>query len=358
LQFKILSLDGGGVRGVFAAAFLAEIERKVRRPIGEYFDLIAGTSTGAIVAAQLARGNTASSAEELYLRLARDVFHRSKACLSARVVNFALRLASLRLSWLRGLDGAWLLRPKYSADSLRQALHEAFGAATLGELRRRLLIPAVDLIRGQTIVFKTPHSPRFFRDRDVRVVDALLATAAAPTYFPPAIIRTGSAYCDGGLWANHPGMVAYAEVLSLNRELALLSGQSTCETSEISMLSIGTGARPYSTLLEPNTAGIAQWIPFLFDVTSSSQSQGTHFQLQYLLRDRYQRVDFVVPDESWRLDEWRVAPQLAHLGREEAIRRMDELVPRFFRVPAPNFAPTPTTPEFRTGGPEIPLKQT
>src|SRR5262249_20065885 len=166
MTFKILCLDGGGVRGAFSAAFLAAIERQVQRPLGEFFDLIAGTSTGAIIAALLARGTEARVAAELYLRLAKDVFQRPKTSRGARVINVALRLAGVRVPWLRGLDGQWLLQPKYSADSLRCALEETLGDQTLGDLRRRLLIPAVDLTRGQTVVFKTPHSPRLFRDRD------------------------------------------------------------------------------------------------------------------------------------------------------------------------------------------------
>jgi hypothetical protein len=213
------------------------------------------------------------------------------------------------------------------------------GSRTLGDCGTRLVIPSVDLTRGQTVVFKTPHLPTLFRDRRVRVIDALLSTTAAPTYFPHAVVKAGSAYIDGGVWANNPSMVAYVETLKICESCSRDALDEPFEHCDISLLSIGTG-RPTYALDPPEAgAGLAWWAPHLFDISSLSQSQGVDFQMRYVLGNRYRRIDYDIPEKGWTLDRADLVDRLTHLGRNRATDTFLELRPLFFTGPAPRFHP-------------------
>ena len=201
---------------------------------------------------------------------------------------------------------------------LRRALLEVFGTKTLLQAKMHVLIPAVDLTRGSPVVFKTPHLPDAnSRDRHFSAVDIALATATAPTYFPHATIAPGSAYCDGGLWANNPVLVALAEVSRLRKG-------GTGDFEGVQVLSVGTGSGRYS-LVPPNGAGLAWWGPRLIDVMSLSQSEGTMRVAEFILGAQLERVDFELPDNTWRLDSVEHIERLIHFGREEAHRRLASL---------------------------------
>lgn len=214
---RILAIDGGGVRGAVPASFLANLEAKCNARVVDRFDLIAGTSTGGIIALGLAMGMSASEIVEFYRLLAPKVFGRAKA---------------------RRLFSA-----KYSSEPLRAELARVFGDRLLGEAATRLLIPAYDSKRQQLHVFKTAHHPRLQTDCSERVVDVALATAAAPSYFPTHSIAFGPTLADGGLWANNPAGAAAVEAMSL------LGWQG----DEVRVLSLGCGGSPFEI---PDDAGI------------------------------------------------------------------------------------------------------
>ncbi len=333
-SFRVLSLDGGGIRGAFGAAFLAELERRLGRPVAACFDLLAGTSTGGVIATALALGEPAARIESFYLERGPEIFTRPKVStpLWARIVAQALR------QHLGGVDADWLCACKYGSEALRRALTEVFGTRTLESARRRLVVPAVDLARGQTVVFKTPHLPGLERDREFRAVDVILATTAAPTYFSHAVIGPGSAYCDGGLWANNPAVVAYAEACRIATLCKRPGIDPVFGPADVSMLSVGTGQHPYFVTPPGSRSGLNYWGPRLLEVMGAAQSQGVGFQAKYLLGDdRYTRVDFAIQDRSWRLDAAEVVDRLVHLGREAAIAQMEGLAPRFFQRDAPTY---------------------
>jgi len=341
-QFRILSLDGGGIRGAFTAACLAEIEKRLPRPVVDYFDLIAGTSTGGIIAVGLALGVPAERIEQFYHEYGGQIFRRRpprRLSLWKRpFLGPLLWLADRRLRRF-GLDWDQLVQSKYQAEKLKDALTEVFGERRLGEAQCRLVIPSIDLARGQTTVFKTSHLDELIYDLNLRAVDVVLATTCAPTYFPHATIKQGSAYADGGLWANNPSMVAYVEAMRI-RERACRPGiDPTFGASDIGLLSIGTGTSNYSVLPPENGAGLAWWAPRLIDVISISQAQGIDFQTRHVLRERYRRVDFRLPDNSWSLDALAFLPRLIHFGHEAAKENLTQLKPLFFSKTAPRFVP-------------------
>jgi len=316
-RFRILSLDGGGIRGAFTASFLAELEREIGAPIGRYFDLAAGTSTGGIIALAVALGEPASRIVDFYRNAGPKVFTRAAPMKCGWFGGIARALLARRLRHL-GLTYDDLFQARYDSAELRRALQEVFGTKTLLHAKMRVLIPAVDLSRGSPVVFKTPHLPdASTRDRNFQAVDIALATAAAPTYFPHAAIGPGSAYSDGGLWANNPVLIALAEVLRLRNP-------GPRDFDGVQALSVGTGRGRYS-LVPPNGAGLAWWGPRLIDVMSLSQSEGTMRVAEFMLGEHFHRVDFDLPDSTWHLDSVEHIEQLIHFGREEAHRQLAPL---------------------------------
>lgn len=223
--FRILSIDGGGIKGVFPAGLLARAEREFLggAPAGEYFDLIAGSSTGGIIAAALGIGISAQEILTNYLSHGASVFPSASGPLAK---------AKRAYSNIRGL---W--RYRYEREPLQKQLDELFGERTLAHSARRLCIPAFDGSYNEVHVFKTPHHPDFRLDWKERLVDVALATAAAPTYF--SVYRhQGRQFADGGIWANNPILVGLVDALACHR----LSRRSV----HILSLGCGDGDLPFS----------------------------------------------------------------------------------------------------------------
>jgi patatin-like phospholipase/acyl hydrolase len=205
--FRVLALDGGGIRGVFSARILALAEQRLGQPLRTRFDLVAGTSTGSIIAAAVAAGVPVAEVVVLYRQHGRHIFRRR---------------------W-RGLGG-WLAS-KYSSRHLAKLLDDTFGGLRLRDLMQPpLLIPAADIERGCVHVLKSPYFPEARRDLDVRVADAVLASCAAPTFFDPHTID-GHHLTDGGVWANNPSTLAVTDAV---RRFGRLP-------SDVFLLNVGTG---------------------------------------------------------------------------------------------------------------------
>jgi hypothetical protein len=318
--FKVLSLDGGGIRGVAIAAYLSAIEKHLGHSVAEYFDLIVGASTGGIIAGGLAIGKSAEEIEQFYRDWGERIFTPSYSARASRLLRLGYRFLPKLLSEpsLSEIDVEWILSPKYDARVLAAALRNVFGDVVLNDAEHRVVIPAIDLIKGQTIVFRTPHLPNMVRDRHLPVHAVALATASAPTYFQPSAISEGSLYVDGGLWANNPAMVAYSEAIRIRKE-CVRDVDPRFEADEIKILSIGTGILPYYVNPGQRPAGIAYWSPRLFEVIAASQSQAVDFQVGFLLPpDRYCRINFILPDKSFTMDSVGNMGTLAHRGRERA----------------------------------------
>ncbi len=317
-SFRILSFDGGGIRGAFAASFVKELESCLGGSIAEYFDLIAGTSTGGLIALALAFNIPVETILDLYSKAGARIFgSRSSPARSPWLQKKAFKLLRWKFPALgqSGVDIEWILAPKYGDAQLRKTLNEVFGGQTLESAHRRVVIPAIDLTKGQTVVFKTPHCPNLVRDRRFGAVEIGLAATAAPTYFPVATIEPGSGYVDGGLWANDPALIAYVEADRIAKECKR-DVDKPFVLDDVQVLSVGTG-RPQFQLMPTAQAGILFWASELIDLIALSQSQGVNFQMQHLLGDRYRRVNFDLKSD-WRLDDVRNVDTLLHLGREAA----------------------------------------
>ena len=327
--FRILSLDGGGVRGAFAASFLAELEKRWGRPTADFFDLIAGTSTGGIVAASLSYGIPALQVVEIYQRKGAEIFKRPKPrSLSERIAPLAYFIPVVRgLLKSSGTKPRDLLHCRYSPVALTSALHEVFGEQKIGDIEKcRLLLLTADLASGRPKAIKTPHLPNMIRDRHYRIVDALLTTTAAPTYFPSHQIEPGSCHVDGGLWANNPSVCAIAEACRIGRESVPEAKQFG--TGVVEVWSIGTG-RPHATECPVgDRSGLISWRTAI-DTSMKLQGQGTVHQAEAFLGERYHRIDFEMPVPAIELDDATKIDHLIGLGVQEfneiRNRRMDTL---------------------------------
>lgn len=231
-MFKILSIDGGGIRGIIPAKILALAEQELQRTgqanrICDYFDLICGTSTGGIIAIGLALGMPASEILSLYRDHAREIFPHQSSFTKFRKILFKQEL--------------------YKRDILKQLLKEAYehyageSPARIGHCKTRVCIPAYNAERGMMNVFKTPHHPELVRDYQIPACDVALSTAAAPVYFDSydfeyttkggtELLRY-NCMIDGGIMANNPSLIGYTEAVhSLN-----------IPVGDIAILSLGTG---------------------------------------------------------------------------------------------------------------------
>ena len=197
-EFRILSLSGGGYLGLYTAVVLADLEARVGEPLGRRFDLIAGTSVGGLLGLALAYEVPMAQIVKLFVEKGEDIFSARKLPSGA-----VTRLLDLTRS---------VLGPKYTGETLRQELTRHLGERSLGDALHAVVIPAVDVSRCATKVFKTPHADTSLGDEDVRAVDVAMATSAAPAYFPSVQIGH-TLYADGGRFANNPSLFAPRQLI-------------------------------------------------------------------------------------------------------------------------------------------------
>jgi uncharacterized protein len=246
MPFRILSLDGGGIRGAISAAILSEVEKMVGSPLNQYFDLIAGTSTGSILAAAIAKGLTSENILQLYRNKGKRIFPYSNL----------YSLERLKVIAQYGLSA-----PKFSERGLIQVLQEELGETKLSEIGKspRLLMTAYETIERQFVVFKSWR--RLDPWANIPVWEACVCSASAPTFFPAhkltVQLEKGSktyVLIDGGIGANNPTACAVAEALYLGHFI-----------KDISILSIGSGMPKPKPQEQAEWArasgwGVFQWI--------------------------------------------------------------------------------------------------
>lgn len=274
--FRILSLAGGGYLGLYTAALLVELERRAGEPLARRFDLIAGTSIGGILALGLAYEIPAADMRALFLDRGARIF--STRPLAHGRVDKLLDMA--RSAW----------SPKYSGEELERALAAQIGEATLDDALHRVVVPAVDVTRSMTKIFKTPHAKASRGDEDLRALDVAMATAAAPVYFPARKIGR-SLYTDGGMFAVAPDLVAL-------HEAEWFIG---VDAADIAMLSIGTATLGYAPdHLRDMEDGAVGWFSEGHLVMSMIAVQQQHVEViaQDRLGERYLHLDAMWPKNS------------------------------------------------------------
>ena len=306
MKRKILTIDGGGLKGAFPASFLATIEDCFERPLWECFDLIVGTSTGGIIAMALGLGIPASEVKELYFKLGPGVFSPAHR---------------------RFLGRLWA--PKYDPEPLREFLQETFADSVLGASKTRLVVPALHAPTNNVYVYKTKHHERFELDHTVPMVDVAMATAAAPTYFRPHITGDGQRLVDGGIWANNPLGMAAVEAI----------GVLGWPRDSIVALSLGCTSAPP----DPDCPGfarpkkLASYVTDLFADGQSHASMGTASLL--IGHNNIIRVDPIVPRDRHGMDSTRHLDELQARADKEARDTLPRLREMGFDQPAEPFEP-------------------
>jgi hypothetical protein len=304
---RILCIDGGGIKGVFPASFLATIEESIGRPVADYFDLIVGTSTGGIIAVGLGLGLTAREVLGFYEENGPTIFNGNR------------KLRAFR----------WLVRAKYTPTSLQQSLTKVFGDRRLGESKKRLVVPSFNIDTGEVHIWKTAHHPRLERDYRHTVVEVALSTAAAPTYFPAHRSKSGTPLIDGGVWANNPVAIAVVEAIGI------LGWQS----ADLRILSIGCTTAPLDVDWgRKHSLGVLGWAWKLVDVLITAQSTSAMGMAIHLLpnRDHLVRISPAVGKNRFDLDDVGEIPSLRGLGDFEGRKALPQLRPMFFETPAPD----------------------
>jgi len=302
--FRILSIDGGGIRGIYPAHILRCIEERLQINLFDTFDMIAGTSTGSIIAAGVATGVPAADIVAMYKEHGAGIFRKKR---------FFWPGKKLKSMFQPMFDSV------YDAQSLKSVLSGVFHDKRLGEIVKPLLLPSTDIGNGCVHVLKSGYSKEFTRDNTVLIRDAVLASCSAPTYFDPHKLNH-YLLADGGLWANNPALAA---VIDAQKRLGI-------DQDDIQILSIGTGHSKtiYGTNVSRKWGLINGWkhkefISFIL----SLQSQSALNYLNLMLRPgQIKRIDFesdlpLPLDDVSKIDDLITRADHNFTHESEAIRK-------------------------------------
>ena len=311
-KIRILSLDGGGIRGIISCVILKFIEEQLQvqddpnSKIGDYFDFVAGTSTGGLIAALLLFPDkdkkskfSVQEALNLYAKKGEEIFN----------VSFFQHL----------LNPFGLLKEKISDKNIEKQLNEVFGNLELKDLTKPCLITSYDITARKAMFFTSHNATQPIKNFYVK--DVCRATSAAPTYFEPAQINSFYSQqftlIDGGVYANNPALCAYAEARKINFSKILNDSQKPDYPSinDMIIISVGTG-----TVLKPyyfedfDNAGKLKWISPLIDILLSSNVETVDYQIQKMfetLGDRNsQNYHRLMPDLK------KAAPEMDNTSKE------------------------------------------
>lgn len=307
-KISILSLDGGGIRGIISCIILRFIEEQLKRlhhpqaKIGDYFDMVAGSSTGGLITAILLypdeNRNSKYSIQkglQLYSEKGNDIFQ----------VSF----------WEKLINPFGLFNEKISVEALEKNLEEFFGNLELKELTKPCIITAYDIENRKAKLFNTVKARKDEID-NFYVKDICRATSAAPTFFQPAKIKSmyGQTFglIDGGMFANNPALSAYAEARKLAFAEIFKNHQKPNypTANDMIILSIGTGveSKPYS-YRKLASAGKMSWVSPIIDILLSANAETVDVQLEQIFQTlgqrnqkNYHRINPSLKDASPEMD--------------------------------------------------------
>jgi patatin-like phospholipase/acyl hydrolase len=310
----VLSIDGGGIRGVIPARVLRTIEERMQRPVSELFDLVAGTSTGGILALGLTLPKPGSATpawdaaalEQLYVEHGATIF------------------ASSLLRRIETVGG--LFEERYDIDEIERVMRHYFGDAMLSTALTEVVVPSYDLTAPAPFFFKRSYARDQTHTWDIETWKAARATSAAPTYFDPmnlpAFENEGEhALVDGGVFANNPTACAYAEALNLYGR-----------ASEIAILSLGTGDGPPHMVRYPEARGwgVIHWARPIIDVVFDGVAKTVDYQMIRLCQtdpqgeQLYHRIQRAPLQTPATMDDASPAHVAALLGEADALLATNE----------------------------------
>jgi patatin-like phospholipase/acyl hydrolase len=292
-KYRILSLDGGGLRGLITVRLLQQLNQTpTTKGWLDKVDLIAGTSTGGILALGIASGKSLEEMANLYLLEGPKIFDDS--------------------FWDNLRDLGKSVGADYSNKALKKTLINTFGNQTLGDLSKKVTIPTFDLDNESQDNKNRTWKPKIFHnfagsDSDAKFLlsDVALYTSSAPTYFPSA-----DGYIDGGVFANNPSMVAMVQAISERNK-----NTERASVDEIALLSVGTGVS-LSYIKGPTLDwGYAQWVKPLINILMDGVAGISDYQAAQLLGDSYHRLQVVFDSkETIELDDVSKLKRMSEIG--------------------------------------------
>ncbi|MDX0408243.1 hypothetical protein GOL82_26355 [Sinorhizobium medicae] len=297
-KFRILSIDGGGVRGIIPAIFLAEIARLLDTDdVSGHFDLITGTSTGAVIAAVAPTGQDIGGCIEFYKELGPEIFPPLKAG---------------RRTW-RWPD-IFTYGPSYEGQALENAFQRLFGMpSSLSDAKTNLVIPSYDVLHRQIFLMRS-YDPQ---TSGLPVWEACKASCSAPTYFPAHILHGNGMerpLIDGGVFCNNPSMLGIAEAIRISQTTSLREFQSAYHNV---VVSLGTGSLLRSISIEDSQKwGMIRWVKPLIDVLLDATSEMAHISAKQIVTgSNYARMQVDLSNVNDDLDD----------ASQENIRDLEDL---------------------------------
>ena len=293
MAYRIISFDGGGIAGMLTVVLLERLQAERSEFIGEA-DLLAGTSTGGLIALSLAAGKSLETLHKFYHDQGHRIFKRRPF-----------------------LGHFSVFKARYSNDGLRELLTEQFGDMTLGDLSKRVLVPAFDCDGSKSRSGLRRWKAKFYHnfgedeDRYERVVDVGMRTSAAPTYFPAC-----GYFVDGGVVANNPSACALAQC----QDPTIFSNGDCPKLEDVRMLSLGTGGAADHIDTLNLDKGFAYWgkkiLPILFDGIADVPD----YLCRSFLRERYARLNPIVEkDKLPEMDDWKHVDQFIEIAENTNI---------------------------------------
>ena len=254
-MFKILCLDGGGARGYFTAYMLKKIEEEYNIKIFEYFDLIVGTSTGALIAGAVSLDTDIQDIIDLYINENEKIF-KKKYKMFNKVYT--------------------LFDSIYDNTYLKYIISKTYNSKNFKDVKTNLIITATNLKDKTPVIFRS------WENNDISLIDAVIASASAPIFFDPHIVGE-EIYCDGCLWANNPSLLALSEAIDKN--------SFNKKIGDIKILSIGTG-KSKKSINDENSWGMINWSNKIVDLSMTSNVISVSDMTSKILQDKFLRIDF------------------------------------------------------------------
>ena len=292
-KVTILSIDGGGIRGIIPAMILDYIEKELRKKtenpnaiLSDYFDLVAGTSTGGILACYYLHPDRkpASDAINLYEKRGKEIFNR-------RFLRFGVA------------------KEKYPATGLERALKDVMGDKTLAESLKNCIITAYDVEKRKAVLFTSPEARDETKNKNYLLRDVARATSAAPTFFQIAavkpIMNNDEYLIDGAMYANNPVMCAIVEANKNRYE----SCRPNPSFEDLFVVSVGTGKdKKMYDYKKAKGWGAIGWVQPVISILLSASAEVVHYQMRQLFDvagfpDSYVRLEPMLEDANFTMDD-------------------------------------------------------
>ncbi len=279
-KLRILSIDGGGLRGIVPLLILKEIEKQQGKKIHELFDVIVGTSTGGIIACGLTSTKDGKN-PQLTLDQLIELYTTKGSIIFPQKNNIFKKIIS-------GVNSVF--NPKFSPKGLDKLLQEYFGSLMLSTTLKPIIVSSYDLKNNEVIMFKT-RLAKYSSDYDVKLKDISRATSAAPTYLPSFEMEYENkkrVLVDGGVYINNPALAAVADVLKTNKDIKL---------EDIECLSLGTGAYSKSLGIKTEGWGLINWVKPITTVMMQASSKSVVYECDQIL-SKHLRFQIEIDDEK------------------------------------------------------------